>query len=80
VLIDSTGKVATTHKTDWDIRSWQPGRFAESADLPLDVAPGTYRLGLGIRDPWKDRPAIGFANDLPVADGWTIVSEIQVLP
>lgn len=78
-LIDSSGKVAAIYKTDWDIRQWQPGPFAETADLPFSVPPGTYRLALGIRDPWKDRPAIGFANDLPVVDGWTVVSEIQVV-
>jgi hypothetical protein len=42
------------------------------------VPPGTYRLGIGIRDPWQDRPAIRFANELPVHDGWTLLSDIEV--
>jgi len=77
-LLDSSGKVASLQKTDWNIRKWQPGSFAESADPVFDVPPGKYRLGFGIRDPWKNRPAIRFANDLPVMDGWTILSQISV--
>jgi len=77
-LLDSSGKVVSTHKTNWDIRKWLPGDFSERADLAFDVPPGKYRLGLGIRDPWRNRPAIGFANNSPVAEGWTILSELLV--
>lgn len=77
-LIDSSGKVVAIQKTDWDIRNWQPGKFLESMEITWDVPPGTYRLAFGIRDPWKDRPAIRFANDLPVQGGWAIISEINV--
>jgi hypothetical protein len=77
-LIDSSGKVAQIQAMDWDIRNWLPGPFAEDAKFTFDVPAGDYRVGLGIRDPWLDRPAIGFANDLPVVDGWTILSEIKV--
>ncbi len=79
-LFDSSGKVVKLHKTRWDIRNWQPGTFGEHANIACDIPPGTYRLGLGIRDPWQDRPAIRFANDLPVVDGWTIVSKLKVAP
>jgi hypothetical protein len=34
---------------------------------------------LNHRDPWLDRPAIRFANDLPVINGWTILSKIKRL-
>ena len=68
------------HKTTWDIRNWQPGPFAEETKIAFDVPGGTYRLALGIRDPWQDRPAIRFANDLPVVDGWTVISELQITP
>jgi len=77
-LFDQAGKMVTLHATDWDIRKWQPGLFSEEAQLTFDVPPGAYRLGLGIRDPWKNRPAIRFANELPVREGWTILSEIKV--
>lgn len=77
-LFDSTGKVVAIHKTAWDPRSWTPGPFAENAELVFDVPPGRYRLGLGVRDPWKNRPAVRFANDLPVLGGWTMLSELRV--
>lgn len=79
-LLDGSGKVVLLQPTDWDIRQWRPGEFTELTELDIDVPPGTYRLGLGIRDPWKNRPAIRFANDSPVTDGWTILSEIRVSP
>ena len=77
-LLDSSGKVISVQKTSCDIRKWLPGEFAERTELAFDVPPGKYRLGLGIRDPWRNRPAIGFANDSPVTDGWTVFSEIRV--
>lgn len=79
-LFDSSGKRVALATTPWDIRKWQPGSFAEEARVTFNVSPGTYRLGLGIRDPWQDRPAIRFANELPVREGWTVVSEIRVTP
>lgn len=77
-LLDAADKVVASCTTAWDIRTWKPGLFAEQAQLTFDVRPGTYRLGMGIRDPWMDRPAIRFANDLPVVEGWTILSQIKV--
>jgi hypothetical protein len=78
-LFDASGKLVTSQATPWDLRRWQPGSFAEEARLTFAAPPGTYRLGLGIRDPWQDRPAIRFANDLPVREGWTLLSEIEVV-
>jgi len=77
-LLDSDGNAVSIAKTDWNIRKWLPGEFAERTELAFDAPPGTYRLGLGIRDPWKDRPAIGFANDVPTTEGWTVLSEVRV--
>jgi Domain of unknown function (DUF4832) len=77
-LLDSAGKVVAKQKTTWDIRKWLPGDIAERAELAFEVPTGTYRLALGVRDPWKDRPAIGFANEATVTDGWTILSEFRV--
>lgn len=78
-LLNSTGKVIDLHKTDWDIRTWQPGEFAEKTNGKFKVAPGTYRLALGIRDPWQNRPAVQFANDLPMVEGWAVISTIEVV-
>lgn len=77
-LLDSSGKVVSEARTAWDVRKWLPGEFAERAELAFDVPPGTYRLGLGIRDPWRNRPAIAFANAAPLIDGWTVLSKVRV--
>ena len=77
-LIDANGKAVAKAKSDWDIRRWQPGDFQETAELNFKAPSGKYRLALGIRDPWTNRPAIRFANDLPVVEGWTVVSEILI--
>ena len=77
-LFDPSGKMVTLQATTWDIRKWQPGSFSEKAQLTFDVPPGTYRLGIGIRDPWQDRPAIRLANELTVRDGWTLLSDIKL--
>jgi hypothetical protein len=76
--VRETRKMVTLQATTWDIRKWRPGSFSEKAQLTFDVPPGPYRLGLGIRDPWQDRPAIRFANELTVRDGWTLLSDIKV--
>lgn len=77
-LLDSSGKAVASQKTDWDVRTWLPGTFAEKAKIKFDVPPGEYRLSLGIRDPWQDRPAIRFANRLQVAGGWTMLSKLKI--
>lgn len=77
-LINPTGKVEAKRSTSIDIRTWKPGPFTESTTLDFGVASGMYKLAIGIRDPWKDRPAIKFANELEVIDGWNVVSELQI--
>ncbi|TWT63519.1 hypothetical protein Pan54_42720 [Rubinisphaera italica] len=77
-LLDNQGKVVEIQETDWDLRSWQPGSFSEKSDFTFSSPPGSYELAIGIRDPWQDRPAIRFANDLPVNDGWTIISKVTL--
>lgn len=61
-----------------DIRDWLPGAFGFYSKHEPRVPAGSYRLALGIRDPWKDRPAIGFANDLSRREGWTILADVTV--
>ena len=77
-LLDSSGEIIASKKTNWDVRDWQPGQFSESAHVSFDVPPGEYQIAIGIRDPWQNRPAIRFANELPVIDGWTVLSRIKI--
>ena len=77
-LLDSTGEIITSKQTNWDVRGWQPGQFSESTHVSFDVPPGEYQIAIGIRDPWQNRPAIRFANELPVIDGWTVLSRIKI--
>lgn len=77
-LIDSSGAVVASKKTDWDIRTWLPGSFREDAELAFDVPLGKYRLALGIRDPWTKVPSIRFASELEVSKGWSILSHVTI--
>lgn len=79
-LIDGQDRVVAHQPTDWDLRRWQPGKaFSEEASLSFGKVPaGSYRLALGIRDPWKDEAAIGFANRLNKVRGWSVFSRVEV--
>jgi hypothetical protein len=77
-LLDTDGKVVKTFQTDVDIRTWQPGSFAESANVQIDVPPGDSLLGIGIIDPWTGQPAVQFANQFPKVNRWSILSSLQV--
>ncbi len=61
-----------------DIRQWLPGDFRFSSAVPLRASSGTYRLALGIIDPWQNRPDIRFASDLPLLGGWTVLDTITL--
>jgi hypothetical protein len=61
-----------------DLRTWLPGPFRVTAAPAVPAPPGRYTLAIGIRDPWTRRPAIGFANDLPRHEGWTLLGDITV--
>ncbi|MCR9296674.1 MAG: DUF4832 domain-containing protein [bacterium] len=78
-LFDGNNDFVTSKKTAWDVRNWKPGQFSESVELSFNVPAGKYQLALGIRDPWKDRPAIRFANQVPVIDGWTVLSQLKIV-
>jgi len=66
--------------TSTDLRTWHPGKFSCTATPLISVLPGTYALAVGIRDPWKNEPSIGFANSLPVVQGWTVLTSVNVSP
>jgi hypothetical protein len=79
-LIDRDGKLAQRMALGSDVRTWLPGPFDVNGTVKIDAPPGLYKLALGIRDPWADRPAIAFANKLPRQEGWTIISSLEVGP
>jgi hypothetical protein len=71
---DDRERVLRTLSVPVDIRTWQPGPFALEARLPATVH---GRLALAIIDPWTKKPAIRFANRLPLtADRRTIVGTV----
>lgn len=78
-LLDAKRRVVATFPLKEDIRRWLPGPFRLSAAPKVSAPPGRYTLALGIRDPWTNRPAIGFANALPRYEGWMLLSDIEVL-
>ena len=73
-LLDATGGVASTADAPTDARGWLPGPFAVDAALPKAPKPGTYRLAVGLVDPWTGKPDVRFANRLPLVDGWTVLT------
>ncbi|NSW77608.1 MAG: DUF4832 domain-containing protein [Chthonomonadetes bacterium] len=77
-LLKGDGSVAQAEGLDVDIRRWLPGNFQFSATLSLRVQAGTYRLALGVIDPWRNQPDIRFANKLPVVNGWTVLDNVVV--
>lgn len=77
-LLGKDGSVAQVEALDVDIRQWLPGNFRFTATVPLRVGAGTYRLALGIVDPWRNRPDIRFANKLLVVNGWNVLDNIMV--
>lgn len=77
-LLDTDGKVVKTFQTDVDIRKWKPGNFVETENLRIDVPRGDYQLGIGIIDPWDDKPAIQFANRFQQVNGWSILARLRV--
>ena len=76
--LDAGGQVAASTTLKDDIRKWLPGPFAIEAELASPEKAGVYRLALGAEDPWTRKPAIRFANDLPVSNGWTVLGEVEV--
>jgi len=76
-LLREDDSVAQVHRADVDITRWLPGDFRFSAQMPLQVTGGRYRLALGIRDPWRNVPDIQFANKLSSVNGWNVVDTIS---
>jgi len=77
-LEDSRGRIAQQWTVKADIRSWLPGSFHFHSHANINGIAGTYRLMLGVRDPWTTKPAIGFANALPRRNGWTVLANVRL--
>jgi len=78
--LNDQGTVLSSVQLKDDIRKWLPGKFGVETVLTAPVKPGTYRLGFGIEDPWKKKPAVRLANKLPLIRGWTILGQIEIKP
>ena len=76
--LNDQGTVLSSVQLKDDVRKWLPGKFELMAALPAPAEAGTYQLCFGIEDPWKKRPAIRLANDLPVKEGWTVLGQVEV--
>lgn len=76
-LLNAADQAVSVHKTKWDIRKWQPGIFHEHCEANFDAPTGKYRLAIGIRDPWSERLAVQFANEVSVVAGWSVLSELE---
>ena len=77
-LMDGNNDIREQWDSHVDIRQWQPGRFAMVTQTMPNLEPGPYRLAVGIIDPWRQIPAIKFANDLPSVDGFTILTTVNL--
>jgi hypothetical protein len=78
-LINTDGKIAMT-ETDLDIRLWRPGEFKTLMTAPSqNLPPGLYRLGIGVIDPWTQKPRLKFSNKMELhKDGWQIFSHLEI--
>lgn len=77
-LLDGKGIAVATSDASADVRKWLPGSFAATANLPKPPKAGTYRLAVGLIDPWVSKPTVRFANRLDVVDGWTVLSPLTL--
>ena len=80
VWLNGQGQVLSVVKLQEDIRTWLPGPFELKTSLKVPKNAGAYQLGLGIIDPWKQKPAIRFANEIASREGWAILGRVEVGP
>lgn len=77
-LLDRKNRVVSQWTSRIDLRTWLPGPFKALLKPNLYAPAGRYRLALGIVDPWTQKPAIKFANDLPYVNGWTVLANVSI--
>ncbi len=78
-LLTPGGRIARWQELAVDVRRWLPGEHVVRARLTAPDVPGLYELGLGVVDPATSKPAVRFANRLPVKNGLTMLSRIEVV-
>ncbi len=77
-LINSKGVVVSQPETGIDIRTWQPGDFYSKGEVLVGTSPGSYRLALGVIDPYLRKPDIEFASDLQRVGGWQVLGSVRI--
>jgi hypothetical protein len=77
-LLDNKGAAIATSNSTTDIRKWLPGAFAADAIVPKPPKSGSYRLAVGLIDPWVSKPTVRFANRLNLVDGWTVLTSLAL--
>ncbi len=79
-LRPANGGEARVIPTQLDIRRWLPGARRElvALDIPPDIPPGDYRLGLALTDSSSGQPAIRLATAGREPDGWYRLSRIEI--
>ncbi len=77
-LVRPDGTVTNEQDTDVDIRTWQPGKFHVETHFALNAPTGTYRLAIGIIDPYTSKPRIDFASKLDHVQGWQVLGQVRV--
>ena len=66
--------------TGADIRNWLPGpvEIRSRIELPADMPPGEYELGLAFLDPWSREPRIALPLEVRATDGWYRLSHVTI--
>jgi hypothetical protein len=64
-----------------DVRKWLPGDavFDGTVFIPTELEPGPYDVRVAMLDPRTKKPAIRFANEGRLEDGWYAMGSLNVL-
>jgi hypothetical protein len=68
----NSSSVVAENETDWNVRSWLPGRYVQKTQvgIPDDLKPGRYLVCFSLFDPYSKEPAVKLAVDGGDAQGW----------
>ncbi|MFD0672384.1 S-layer homology domain-containing protein [Cohnella sp. GCM10027633] len=82
-LSDAWGNLvptSVTKATYADIRDWLPGEHETTLKLnvPSSLAPGSYKVLVGILDPGTDAPGVKLAIEGQRSDGWYALDALTV--
>jgi hypothetical protein len=64
-----------------DVRKWLPGDavYDGTVFIPAELEPGPYDVRIAMLDPRTKKPAIRFANEGRLGDGWYAIGSLTVL-